>query len=71
MQSRRLRGLTPRSALLSQSILKLPGSSAMNSVGMGKFAQAAFRAAAGELDLAAAGCLSFTTGLGLHGTCAA
>ena len=61
--------LTVRSALLSQSMLcgRLPKSSDMKSVGMGKLAQAAFRAAAGEADLeAGCGCLSFTTGFGLQ-----
>ena len=62
-------GLTARSALLSQSMPcgRLPKSSDTKSVGIGKLAQAALRAAAGELDLAAAGgCLSFTTGFGLQ-----
>ena len=61
--------LTASSALLSQSMLcgRLPRSSAMKSPGMGKFAHAAFNAAAGELVFAAAdACLTLTTGLGLH-----
>ena len=46
---------------------RLPKSSDIKSVGMGKLAQAALSAAAGELDFAAgAGCLSFTTGFGLQ-----
>ena len=46
---------------------RLPKSSDMKSVGMGKLAQAALRAAAGELNFAAGGgCLSFTTGFGLQ-----
>ena len=49
---------------------RLPKSSDMKSVGMGKLAQAALRAAAGELNFVAAGggCLSFTTGFGLQQT---
>ena len=61
--------LATSSALLSQSMLcgRLPRSSAMKSPGMGKFAHAAFNAAAGELVFAAAdACLTLTTGLGLH-----
>ena len=39
----------------------------MKSPGMGKFAHAAFNAAAGELVFAVAdACLTLTTGLGLH-----